>query len=201
MARILKDNSTYKQKVALRKKMLSFVDVPVVMETHGGVGKLFDACYAHIEQGVVFEKSPDKSTILGKQRPTWAVYEADCVMALNGGAGAHLAVNFVDLDPYGEPWPAIDAFFSSDRPFPPRLVLAVHDGLRGSLKLGMAWNIGSLAEVVKKYGNKLHGRYLDICAELVNEKAAQAGYRLSRFAGYYCGHADQMTHYGAVLEK
>ena len=201
MAKGQKDNSTYRQKVALRRKMLSFVDVPVVMETHGGEGKLFDACYTHIEQGVVFEKNQDKSAVLGKQRPTWAVYETDCVMALTGGAGAHLAVNFVDLDPYGEPWPAIDAFFSSDRPFPSRLVLAVNDGLRQGLRMGLAWKVGSLTEIVQKYGSKLHGRYLDICAEMVQEKAAQAGYRLSRFAGYYCGHAQQMTHYGAVLEK
>ena len=201
MARIQKDNSTYKQKVALRRKLLSFVDTPIVMETHGGEGKLYNACYTHIGQGVVFEKNSDKSAVLGKQRPTWAVYEADCVMALAGGAGAHLAVNFVDLDPYGEPWPAIDAFFSSDRPFPPCLVLAVNDGLKLKIGTGAAWHVKSLMGVVRKYGTNLYGRYLDICAELVNEKAAQAGYRLSRFAGYYCGHSLGITHYGAVLEK
>lgn len=201
MAKGQKDNSTYRQKVALRKKMLSFVDTPIVMETHGGAGKLFDACYTHIEQGVVFEKNPDKSTVLSLQRPTWAVYETNCVMALAGGAGAHLAVNFVDLDPYGEPWSAMDAFFGSDRSFPPRLVLAVNDGLRQSLKYRRAWSVESLSEVVRKYGNNLYGRYLDICAELVNEKVAQAGYRLSHFAGYYCGNAQKQTHFGAVLEK
>ena len=108
-----RDNSTFPQKVALRQEALRLLYAsPVIMETHGGVGKLFDAVYAHVERGIVFEKDADKTAVLGKQRPSWAVYEADCVTALQEGVGGHLAVNFLDIDPYGECWPVVDAFFA-----------------------------------------------------------------------------------------
>jgi hypothetical protein len=35
---------------------------------------------------------------------------------------------------------------------------------------------------------------------MLKEKASVVGYDLTRFAGYYCGHAKQMTHYLGVLE-
>ena len=195
-----KDNSTYTKKVALRRKALRFLPDPVVLETHGGEGKLFLACYTQIGRGVVIEKNPEKTAVLGKQRPTWAVYEGDCVACLKAGAGAHLPVNLLDLDPYGEPWPVMDAFFESERPHPETLVIVVNDGLRRKLRIG-AWNVESMRGMVERYGNKLDRNYLDICGEMIQEKAAQAGYRLDRFAGYYCGHAGQMTHYLAVLKS
>ena len=195
-----KDNSTYRQKVALRRKAVRMLDAPVVMETHGGKGVLFDACYSHLSDGVVFEKNPEKTSVLARQRPTWAVYEGDCVTCIAEGAGAHLPVNLLDLDPYGEPWPALDAFFQSERPRPGRLVVVVNDGLRQKLQIA-AWDVGSMRGMVAKYGNKLAAHYLDVCAELLQEKAAQAGYRLDRFAGYYCGLSKHMTHYLAVLNR
>lgn len=57
-----------------------------------------------------------------------------------------------------------------------------------------------MADMVAKYGNKLAPIYLDVCRELLSEKAAHRGYKITRWAGYYCGHMDQMTHYAAVLE-
>ena len=36
---------------------------------------------------------------------------------------------------------------------------------------------------------------------VLKEKAALAGYSLSRFAGYYCGHGQPMTHYLALLVR
>jgi len=192
-----RDNSTCIKKMALRRRAVAMLDNPVVMETHGGAGKLFLACYTHVENGVVFEKNPEKSAVLGKQRPTWAVYEADCVHALSANCGAHLDVNLLDLDPYGEPWSAITAFFESDRPRSDKLVVVVNDGLRQAIRMGRA----CLTDVVARYGNDIHGKYLDVCAELLQEKAAQAGYSLRNFAGYYCGHASQMTHYIGVLTR
>lgn len=185
----------------LRRKALEFIPEPMVMETHGGAGKLYEACYGHIEEGVVFEKDEAKLAILGKQRPTWAVYGANCEAAILGGAGAHLPVNFLDVDPYGDPWPVISAFFSSNRPRPKSVAVVVNDGLRQKTRVGGAWDAGSLSEMVLKYGNGLDAHYLDICQELMESKAAQAGYGLSRWAGYYCGYMDQMTHYLAILEK
>jgi hypothetical protein len=195
-----RDNTTLAKKAALRRVMLRQMETaPVVMETHGGLGHVWAACYVGVEQGVVFEKDEDKAGYLAEQRPAWAVYEADCVGALKGGAGAHLEVNVLDLDPYGEPWPAMDAFFESERPRAKRVWVVVNDGLRSKVRVGGAWTTGSLAKMVRRYGNDLKDRYLEICRELLAEKAAQAGYSLSRFAGYYCGHGQQMTHYLALL--
>lgn len=196
-----KDNSTFSLKKMLRQKLLKQAAAPVILETHGGNGRLFDACYQGIESGVVFEKDPQKVSRLAQQRPAWAVYEADCVQSIKAGAGAHLPVNFLDLDPYGECWPVLSAWFESDRPRTSPFYLVVNCGLRQKLRIGGAWNTGSMAEMVIKHGNDLHGKYLDICEELVKIKAAQVGYTLSRFGGYYCGHLKQMTHFFAILEQ
>lgn len=99
------DNSTFTEKVTLRRKALTLldewgVDEPVVMETHGGEGHLFDACYSHLGDGVVFEKDPIKVTRLARQRETWAVYKSDCVEAVRAGAGKQWVVDLLDTDPY-----------------------------------------------------------------------------------------------------
>lgn len=95
----------------MRKKALQYLETPIVMETHGGAGKLFDACYGNVRDGIVFEKNPKKSKLIGLQRPTWRVYEADCESAIVSGIGGDLPVNLLDVDPYGDPWPVIDAVF------------------------------------------------------------------------------------------
>lgn len=186
----------------MRKKLLREIDNPIVMETHGGYGAVWERCYSGFEQGVVFEKDTIKADALAKQRPTWAVYECDCINALIGGAGSHIPVNFVDFDPYGEPWPVIDAFFESKREFPPKLAIVVNDGLRQMVKTTGGWNVNSLQGMVSQYGAaSMYKNYLDVCQELIEEKAKQRNYTLSRWAGYYCGHAEQMTHYAAILVK
>lgn len=170
------------------------------METHGGYGAVWRRCYAGIEQGVVFEKDPLRTARLAQQRPTWAVYECDCEQALSAGVGFHVPVNFVDFDPYGEPWPAIDAFFSVKRDWPQVLAVAVNDGLRQKLSMGGGWDVESMRSMVAKYGAKaMYENYLIVCQELLQEKAGQVGYTLTGWAGYYCGYLGQMTHYGAVL--
>lgn len=176
---------------------------PVILEGFGGYGALFDSCYAHVSRGVVFEKNPLKSAALAAQRPRWSVYEADVENALRGGAGSHLLVNFVDLDPYGSPWESMEAYFGSERRFAERLVVVVNDGLRQRVRFGGAWSVEALKPMVQKFGNNLHAKYLEVCRELLTEKAAVAGYRLDRFSGYYCGNsrASTSTHYYATLSK
>lgn len=194
-----KDNTTLDLKVRLRLNALQELADPIVMETHAGYGRIWWRCYRHIENGIAFEKDIKKADALARQRPTWAIYQCDCVMALKSGVGGHLPVNFLDLDPYGEPWPAIDAFFGSDRPRPDKLIICVNDGLRQKVRYA-SWSIHSLQAMVRKYGNaSIYDRYMEICRELLEIKAAQAGYRLSRWTGYYCGHNGHMTHYAAVL--
>ena len=64
------------------------------------------------------------------------------------------------------------------------------------------WSVDSLIGIVTEYGNSaLYENYLDICQEILQKKAAQRGYALSRWTGYYCGYENQMTHYAAILSK
>lgn len=186
----------------MRSRALLELEKPVVLETHGGFGKLYARCYSSVADGVVFESNPVKAARLGLQRPEWAVYEADCEEAMRAGVGGHLPVNFVDLDPYGQPWPALDAFFEGLKPQVPRLVLVVNDGLRQKMKSNSGWTVRGLESVIDRFGNAaLYPRYLEVCKELVKEKAAKAGYVLRRWTGYYCGFRDQMTHYAAVFTR
>jgi hypothetical protein len=201
-----KDNSTGERKTALRRTVLRDLRAagltPVVMETHCGYGHLYRACYRDIPSGVAFDKNLAKASFSARERPTWAVYGGECVAAIQAGAGAHLCVNLLDLDPYGEPWPVLDAFFTSDRPRAQRLYVVVNDGLRQMLQRGGAWRVASLVPLIPKYGNRgLYDRYLDAAQDLMRQTAAQAGYRLRRWAGYYTGHSNQMSHYYAVLER
>lgn len=190
--------------MALRRSLLSELsDPPVVLETHGGWGHVYGQLYYRLPPGVVFEKDPEKAAALARQRPTWAVYEADCETAIAAGAVDDWPFTFIDLDPYGEPWPAMDALFSRrDRDWPAALAIAVNDGLRQGIKMGGGWNVASLAGPIERHGNAgLYASYLDVARELLQEKAGQVGYTLARWAGYYCGHAQQMTHYAAILRR
>jgi hypothetical protein len=101
------DNSTFAKKKALRLHALDLLGIeqPVVCETHGGAGKLFDACYPLVRRGVVFEKDAEKAATLAKQRPSWSVYECDATAALDACAHGGSFVRFrhpVD-DPPGSP--------------------------------------------------------------------------------------------------
>lgn len=183
----------------IRQRMLSRMAAagvtPVLMETHGGYGKLYAACYADIQRGIVFDKDADKTERLAMQRPTWAVYEADCETALLHGAGAHLTVTALDIDAYGSPFEAMIGYFSSNRTFADRLWMVVNDGLRQNARLGDAWSVAVLQPAVVKFGNQLDPVYLQACRYLVEMHAAKAGYRLEHFGGWYTGKLNQITHY------
>lgn len=197
-----KDNSTLRRKVALRRAALADMDeIPVILETHGGYGRIWERCYAHVQAGCVFETDPKKTVALAQQRPTWAVYESDCVKALQAGAGAHLTINYLDVDPYGEPWPVFDAFFQRERPRAETLHVVVNDGLRQKVQVGGAWSCESLKDVVMRYGNNLYESYLEVAQILLQEKAAQCGYSMTHWAGYHCGHQGQMSHYRAIFTR
>jgi len=196
------DNGSFDEKVMLRLTAVrALTETPVIIETHGGIGDLWAACYRDVEEGVVFEKDSGKAEKLARQRPTWAVYEADSEIALRLGAGSHLCANLLDLDPYGDPWPAIRGYFGSRRPFAGRMVVVVNDGLRHKIRGGGAWDSGTLAPMVERYGNDLWNRYLHICEEMMTEAVKLAGYRVTFFDGYYAGHEKKLTHYLAILEK
>lgn len=174
------DNATFWSKLKIRRSALAQVQDPVIMETHGGEGKIYQQLY-HDAQGVVFEKDATKAAILAQQRPHWAVYEGDCVSAIAVGAGAHLAVNFLDVDPYGDPWPVIEAFFTSDRPRVGALQVVVNDGLTQKLQMKQAWQSKQLRPMVERFGNELYREYEQVAQIMMQEKAALAGYSLDRW--------------------
>lgn len=150
---------------------------------------------------MVFEKDPAKCERLALQRPAWRTYEADCESAIREGVASDLAFDLVDCDPYGGALVTIDALFGSRRAFAPVMALVVNDGMRQALSMGAAWSIDVLAPFVARYGNDLYGVYGDICGEFVKEKAAHAGYAVSRFVFYYCGDRSFITHYYALLTR
>lgn len=197
------DNSTLKYKVPLRKNLLAELGkTPVILETHGGYGRVWERVYRNVVDGIVFEKDSKKAEFLAQQRPTWAVYECDSAMALADGVGMHIPINFIDLDPYGEPWPVLDAALSGLGPhLPDRWALAVNDGLRNKIKIS-AWDVKSMRRPVEQWGESaIYREYLHVCKWLIEEKISQLGFKLAKWAGYYCGHNGDMTHYGAILER
>jgi hypothetical protein len=196
-----KDNSTFKQKVALRLEALASCREPTVLETHGGAGKVFAACYSRFTRGVVFEVDPDKAETLAAQRPSWSVYQSPCETVLEAGGCAERSFNFLDCDPYGSPFPALGAFFGTPRAFPESMHLVVNDGLRQKVKLGGAWQTHDLRELVQEFGNDLYGCYMAVAKEKIRRLVKAAGYAIESWKGYHCGHGGDMTHYWAALKR
>lgn len=203
MPQLQKDNSNLAAKLRQRRVALSLLAAPpVIMECYGGWGTLGQHLYAMAEQGIVFEKDPQKSAALAQLRPSWRVYECDTVYAIAQGAGADMPINFLDVDPYGDPWPTISAFFTSDRQRSDRLVVAVHDGFRTFALRGRAWASETLAPLVERFGNAAIGRnYLGMARLLMQEHGSVAGFKLAHFHGFYTGHNQQTTLYTALLTK
>lgn len=163
---------------------------------------MWERAYPDVVSGIVFEVDQTKAEVLCRQRPSWSVYQGRVEPALAEGAGAHLAVSLLDVDPYGEPWPTIEAFFTSERPRAPVVGIAVNDGLRQKLRLQGGWAVHSMRQAVEKWGNAmLHTRYLEVCRWKVEQLAALQDYRLTHWTAYHCGALDDMTHYAAVLDR
>jgi hypothetical protein len=182
-----KDNSTLRQKAKLRKLALDDLRgggaTPVVLESHGGRGRLFTECYEGVAAGVVFEKDPGKIEILARQRPTWSVYEGDCLAAIDAGAGGHLRFNVIDLDPYGMPFEVMAAVFHPNRPLADVVELVVNDGTRQKVGLGGAWNVKCLADIVRDFGNNLHAVYLEAAKEKTRRLVKAAGFKIAAWRG------------------
>lgn len=196
------DNSTFPLKRKLRQSLLARIKNPIVMETHGGFGKLFASCYSTLTRGIAFELEEDKADFLAQQRPTWSVYRGDVVTCLRGGAGSHLEINFLDLDPWGDPWPAVDAFFGSTRKFPDTMVIVANDGLRQKLHIRDGWRSKSMQDAVGKYGNqRIFKIYKELCRELLTAKILPLGYRIDLWNSYYCGDRENNTHWAGVLKR
>jgi hypothetical protein len=200
------NNSTVGKKLQLRRGLLQRLAVPdpYVLETHGGRGAIWKKLYSNFPTGAALEKDPANAEFLARQRPDWAVYEVHSERVLGAGLLRWKEVDFLDVDPYGEPWPVLEAFFSAEhgRRFADRMALAVNDGLRQNARIKGSWKIGSMKEEVRKYGNdNIRPHYLQICKDKLGRIVGKVGYTVEHWAGYYTGNFDDMTHYGAVLVR
>lgn len=197
-----KDNSTFTAKVRLRRAVLAAAAPnPIVLETHGGWGRIFDRTWFKAGGGLVMEKLEDKAEALAFQRPTWRVYQCDSLKALQAGAARDMRFDIVDLDPYGSPMEYLDALASTGRQWPDRWHLVVNDGLRQMVGRGGSWKTRALQRMVQRWGNNLYPVYLEVARELVCEFGDRIGYRVAGWHGYYTGAGERMTHYWAAMER
>jgi hypothetical protein len=195
-----KQNAGFDEKQRLRRIVLGGWQPSRVIETHGGEGRIHRAFYASAEEGCAFEVREDLAARMAAARPSWFVYCAKAEAALAAGAGASLPVEVIDLDPYGQPWPALEAFFTSEREFADELRVVVNDGLRLKLRLGSP--PPSMAAAAERWGaHALNRDYLAVARWNLERLAGMAGYEVARFTGFHGGFGQQMTHYGAVLTR
>lgn len=199
---VKKDNSTFDRKLWLRRAVLGAAKPhPLVLETHGGVGRLFERCWYRAEGGLVLERDEAKAEALALQRPTWRVYCGDSLKLLAAGIGADLAFDVVDVDPYGQAVDVLDALAASARPWPDVWHLVVNDGGRQPLRVGIGWNIPRMRRYVQRFGNRLYPVYLELVRVIVEEFAASIGFRVAAWHCYATGQMGDMTHYWARLER
>jgi hypothetical protein len=197
-----KDNAGIQHKARMRELLLREIADPVIMETHAGSGHLYRLCYSAYTRGVAFEINKKKAALLASQRPSWAVYNNGCEYALMSGVGFHLPLNFFDLDPYGDPWPVLDALLTNHAVLPDRWGLVVNDGLRRFLMLGCGWKSRTVGEYVAKVGNTHAGEiYPELCRVIMEDKLRPHGMAVTRWLVHSSGHGGQMTHYAAVIER
>ncbi len=202
MTAVQKDNSTGHAKIRLRRAVLHAAPpAPIVLETHGGFGRIFERTWFKASTGVVMEKVEEKAEALAVQRPTWRVYQADSLKLIQAGIARDLAFDIVDLDPYGSPVEYLDALAASDRIWPDRWQLVVNDGLRKRLRLGVAWSTPRMRPYVLRHGNNLYPVYLKLAREIVEEFAEKIGFEVVGWHCYATGELGDMTHYWAKLAR
>lgn len=196
------DNSTLPEKARLRNQVLSKTrPKPMVLESHGGYGRIYERTWYKAGAGIVIEKDPIKADHLARQRPNWAVFQGDCEKAIAAGLGRSTPFDIIDLDPYGQPFSVLDALALPGRVFPDEWHLVVNDGTRQATMRGVSWHMESLAVQVRKYGTNLYPIYLDVARECVEQFAAKIGFELAGWHGYYTGTNQMMTHYWAVMRR
>lgn len=201
------DNSAFGEKVGIRREFLRELGrkAPVVLETHCGMGALFNACYAHVQHGMAMDLEKSRATKVAIQRPTWRVYAGNSAKALQLGLAADMEFNFVDIDPYGSSWHHVTALFRSKRALAQRLVLVVTDGLRLRTQLGGSAfaRTPELDDARERFGNgsALYENYLQACQWLLERRAGEAGYAVLKFRGFHNGSKKNMTQWGATLER
>ena len=148
------DNSNFVLKARIRRKALSGIKEPSIVETNAGSGVIYRSCYSHVHRGVAFETDKAKSFGTAKERPGWAVYRTDNLV-MRFGVGFHLRPNFFDVDPYGSCWPILAAIASgcSSISMTGPIRIVVTDGSFLKLKLTGGWRMSAFRDYVVEHGN------------------------------------------------
>lgn len=198
-----RDNDTLEEKLSWRREALRLVATePVALECYGGWGLLGRELYRDIRRGVVMEKASPRCALLAELRPTWSVYEGDTIRMLRVGAGRHLTINYLDVDPYGSPWETLHAFFESTRPFAQRMVVVAHDGIHRLVQMGRAWSVEVLDTMVREFGNShVKEHYGAVSLILLGDIAEVAGYDVVDWRWAAGGDRKKNAHWLAVLEQ
>lgn len=199
-----KDKTMLPRKVTLRLSLRKHLQqAPIVLETRGGAGEIRRRVYADVVRGAVLDSDIGNCEGLARARPGWAVYETKHPdVAIAEGLAGELPVNLLDVDAVGEPWPVLEAFFSSERVRVNELAIAVTDGLRQKIRLTGGWQVHSMRRAVEIWGNQgVNDNYLDVCRWKLEQLAARQRYQLNGWTGYHCGANDDFTHYAAVLTR
>lgn len=194
-----KDNSTLREKVALRRAVLKNIPSPVVLETYGGAGVVGDYVYREVQRGAVLERSAAKTDLLVRKRPSWSVYEGDALQLLRAGIADHLPINLVDVDTYGVPWETLDALFCGRKRWELETWLVVTDASILHSKMSGGPQGECFHELRQRWGHRVHVDYPQKAEWLIRKKAAVVGFTVSGFRAVTCGYLQQMTLWAACL--
>lgn len=171
------------------------------MCTHADDGTLVRLAYPDELAGIAFAEKNDDADRLAVERPTWAVYSTSVDAALRRGLGRHMTVSLLDVDCDSNPWPTLEAFFSSERPRPNELAVVVSDRLRPRLRRNGAYSIPSMLPALERYRDSavIDESYLEVCQWNLERLAGALGYQLRDWTAYHCDRRDESTHFAAVL--
>lgn len=132
-----------------------------VLETHGGTGWLASTVYAG-RTGIGIELNQRKAAARARILPAWWSIVGDSASVLRSGALRWFAPAIIDVDPYGDPWPALEAA-AAGVSVPPAVVLAVTDGLPRALQI-RDYRVPSLRADIAAHGlDYVREYYEEIC--------------------------------------
>lgn len=189
------------EKVSLRLNLRQHIPQPYIIELYGGKGLMYTHCW-NDTQGVVFEKDPKLIDTLATVRPSWRVYQGDTVKALQAGVCSSVIPQHVilDCDPFGSPWPAIEAYIRALIVPPIVLGLAVTDGAIQKVQLTGGWDVDGWSPHVLKYGNDIYDRYLFFSKMRLEALLKPQGYTLISWHGVY-GDRKHVAYYAAIFSQ
>lgn len=149
-----------------------------MLETHGGTGRLYEACYHEIDRGIVCEINEKRAYVLARQRPAWLVCCNDARDICATGMLGKMQVDLVDIDPYGDPWPYTMAAMAALNGMSYWVV--VQDGLPAKLKVSVR-DVKSVRPALGKFGSDIHSQYDQVARFLVEREAERLGCSLGQW--------------------